>query len=722
MNFLFTIDFPWGKEYLSLQTVTVGGKQFVGRVTSCSEITRSMRLRGNYQVNDIDFSIEDLDGRYRDYIQNARTTNANRLVYGRTVEIAFEDGHLSSYRITDAQVGENSLNIRASELYGELEAGDLPLEMITPKTFPDSPDASFGNCIPVFYGPFEAKNVDTKGFGAIKAWNIGNDRYLVGEGLGVITYSAEYIVKPDYSTATGATLNAPDGNVDYWYISYTGADEDFLLINLSVSATPTAKSIIEEFAKFALHCYEVDVALLDADFTKRHYDTPELAQATADPHFAIFDHISAQEVLRSLSEAFEVFFWFDSILISGVYKPRVIFSFFDHLDASYADSFQQPEIDLVGTEIVPEILNSYDLSTAFDINEGSHKVNDTFYFKISSRDWGVERRDELQTQVFPYGAGQAGSRVKPFVTLLLRNLLEGEPQRYIDVIVMNPERLKSLSPGDTVAIRHDRLAEGFAKGLILDIGYNPVENSGRLYMLDVTRFDYLDKGNVFLFQPDSIDGDRDFFDTAPAGFNFQTGRSLFSNPVHSDTVTKFGDTSAYFDLQWLEWGRGRAGAFEVFSQTNFIIFTWVKFTRTGSNEYICGQFKDSNNYWHLRKSAADVARFQINTNGTNKVLMVSTTTLGTTSVYGILIAKIGNQWGLYLNGTQEAHAVFSTSFTFGEPLLMGAAYDGASYVSLSQFYLPCLYISHDNARFGVNPVVGLTDTHTLPTEIIRYEI
>lgn len=723
MNFLFIIDFPWGKEYLALQKVIHSGKQYAGRISSCSEISRSARLRGEFMANEIDFTIEDLDNRYRDYIQNARTTNVNRLIYGRNIEVFYDTGqHLSSYRITDAQIDSNTLNVRASELYGELESRDMPLDKITPKTFPDSPDASFGNVIPIFMGPYEAKNVDSKGVGAIKAWNIGNNRYLVGEGLGGITYSAEYIVKPDYSDAAGAALNAPDAIIDYYYISYAGANEDFLLINLSVNTTPVVKSIIEKVSKRALSCYEVNVDNIGIDFVIRHYDTPELAQATADPHYCIYRDISVQEILRHLCEAFEVFFYFDSVLISGEYKPRINFTYFNHINLGYTTSFQEPEIELQSTEIVPELTNGYDLKTAHDINDNDYKVSDTFFFKISTRDWQVDNRDSFETEVFPFGAGQAGSRVKPFVTLLLRNFFDGEPQRFFSIRVLNPVSLIGLNPGDIIAVEHSRLSMGFAKGLILDISIDPTGNFGSLYCIDITRFDYLDKGNQFLFQPDSIDGDRDFFDTAPSGFNFQTGRSLFSNPVHSDTVVKHGDTSAYFNEQWLEWGRNRSGAFELFLQEEFIIFAWVKFTRLNQNEYVCGQYTDGNNYWHLRKSAANVARFQINTGGTNKVLLVSSTTLNTSNVYGILIAKIGNQWGLYLDGIQEAHAVFSTTFTFNQPLLMGYAYDGASYVSPSQFYLPCLYISHDNARFGVNPVVGLTDTHTLPTELIRYEI
>ena len=83
-----------------------------------------------------------------------------------------------------------------------------------------------------------------------------------------------------------------------------------------------------------------------------------------------------------------------------------------------------------------------------------------------------------------------------------------------------------------------------------------------------------------------------------------------------------------------------------------------------------------------------------------------------TSWHHVLMVKVGNEYGLYLDGVNTAHVSDADTDTFTGTLLIGKKGDDTSYFD---GHMDEVRIYHGNP-FGAAPVVGLTDTITVPTK------
>lgn len=148
---------------------------------------------------------------------------------------------------------------------------------------------------------------------------------------------------------------------------------------------------------------------------------------------------------------------------------------------------------------------------------------------------------------------------------------------------------------------------------------------------------------------------------------------------------------------------------------NWNVGFWVKHASdpSATTQLYIGQIEDTDNYWYvIHQSGVISYRFRENTSPS--LGLEGNDGISDTNWHWISTAKVGNTHGLYLDGTQIAYGAANETDTFSAPLRVGAfiAEDIGLYVNGN---MEEVRIQKDN-DIGASPVVGLTDTLTVPTE------
>ena len=146
---------------------------------------------------------------------------------------------------------------------------------------------------------------------------------------------------------------------------------------------------------------------------------------------------------------------------------------------------------------------------------------------------------------------------------------------------------------------------------------------------------------------------------------------------------------------------------------NHAVDLWVKHANLSKYQEYVTHYYDSNNYWRLDITNGNVLRFTLRNGGTNRI-DVSGGTISDTNLHHIALCKVGNEYGIYLDGVQTMYVSSSyNSYEFG---LMGTLYIGAwrsDYANMDG-WLDEVRICQSNP-FAASPNVGKTDTITVPT-------
>lgn len=146
--------------------------------------------------------------------------------------------------------------------------------------------------------------------------------------------------------------------------------------------------------------------------------------------------------------------------------------------------------------------------------------------------------------------------------------------------------------------------------------------------------------------------------------------------------------------------------------TDFSIDLWVKHSAVGvTDEYYVSQYEDGNNYWvfYLAGTVNNCPYFVVNSSGVT-VTLGGGTAISDDNWHHLLLAKVGDEYGIYLDGTQTAFVDDADTDTFAGLLYIGQKGDGSWFNG----HMDEVRIYHGNP-FGAAPVVGLTDTITIPS-------
>lgn len=188
------------------------------------------------------------------------------------------------------------------------------------------------------------------------------------------------------------------------------------------------------------------------------------------------------------------------------------------------------------------------------------------------------------------------------------------------------------------------------------------------------------------------------------------------------TVTAKG--TAQIDTAESKWG-GASGLFDRNSDyltipdhanwdlaTNYTIDLWIKHTNyNGSQIYLMHYEAGSGNgYWQLRYLDGSGIQFSVYKIDTGTI--VDTGTGGTMDYdwHHVAMCKVGNEYGVYKDGTQVSHTSDADTNDTAGNLYIGADYTPGNYFG---GYMDEIRIVPFNV-FNAAPVVGLTDTIIVP--------
>lgn len=188
-----------------------------------------------------------------------------------------------------------------------------------------------------------------------------------------------------------------------------------------------------------------------------------------------------------------------------------------------------------------------------------------------------------------------------------------------------------------------------------------------------------------------------------------------SNCEIDTAAYKFDTSSALFNGSTSYLSVPASTNWDLCSQTNVIVEGWVKHTdHVGAETYFC-RYVDSNNFWKFWHShAAGVSFYARSTAG----VIVSLASTGTgageiedTNFHHVLLAKIGTEYGVYLDGQQYAHGSNADTITLTGEMHIGNNDNNQDYFD---GHMDEMRIHFSN-YFGLAPVAGLTDSFTPPT-------
>lgn len=144
---------------------------------------------------------------------------------------------------------------------------------------------------------------------------------------------------------------------------------------------------------------------------------------------------------------------------------------------------------------------------------------------------------------------------------------------------------------------------------------------------------------------------------------------------------------------------------------NVTIDLWIKHAGPTLVENYIQQREDASNKWDFFHFIGNGIRFRIISGGTIIVDTGYVAEITDTNWHHVALCKVGNEYGLYKDGTQIGHTSDADTDTFAGQLNIGCS---AATNAFFAGHIDEIRIVHGNP-FGAAPVAGLTDTITKPT-------
>lgn len=188
----------------------------------------------------------------------------------------------------------------------------------------------------------------------------------------------------------------------------------------------------------------------------------------------------------------------------------------------------------------------------------------------------------------------------------------------------------------------------------------------------------------------------------------------FNGTAQLDTaVKKFGTASLLLDGDSDFLSIPDSADWDIFGSTsNYTIDFWVKHTDHAGSEAYVSQMADANNGWRLERTDGTGLRLLVRTGGSGNIINLTTNTdISDTNWHHVALVKLVSEYGIYLDGVQVGYLSDTSTGNYTASLLIGVTTELNSYFDGS---MDDIRIIQSNA-FSATPVVGLTDTITVPT-------
>lgn len=214
----------------------------------------------------------------------------------------------------------------------------------------------------------------------------------------------------------------------------------------------------------------------------------------------------------------------------------------------------------------------------------------------------------------------------------------------------------------------------------------------------------LNQKPALLLHCDGADGGTIFKDSGGTGHTV-----IDRGGVQTDTAQKkFGVSALLFD---------NIGDYFAFSDhadwdisTNWTVDFWVKHAAGLLTDYYVAQYENTNNYWALYHSNITGLNFSVVSGGSTIVSVSGTGVITDTDWHHIALCKVGNEYGIYKDGTQISHTSDADTDTFAGELYVGTLGAGAYFI---EGWMDEIRIVQANV-FCAAPVSGKTDIITVP--------
>ena len=129
----------------------------------------------------------------------------------------------------------------------------------------------------------------------------------------------------------------------------------------------------------------------------------------------------------------------------------------------------------------------------------------------------------------------------------------------------------------------------------------------------------------------------------------------------------------------------------------------------GTEVYIT-QFEDGNNFWDLFHVHGSGIRFNVTSGGVSILATSYAGEITDTDWHHIMVVKVADEYGVYVDGAQVSYTQDSSTDTFVGSLFLGQ-------IQSANFFdgnMASVKITNGNP-YSATPVVGLSDTVTIPT-------
>lgn len=152
--------------------------------------------------------------------------------------------------------------------------------------------------------------------------------------------------------------------------------------------------------------------------------------------------------------------------------------------------------------------------------------------------------------------------------------------------------------------------------------------------------------------------------------------------------------------------------FDICALTEFNLSFWIrKNSITATSQVVASHFPNVNNWWTAYFDAGGYSKFVFRTVNTDRVVLTGATALtDLTEWHYIMIVKVGNNWGIYVDGQQDAYVSDADNGSLTGTLYIGQFGNATLYLDAD---LVDLCIQHDNL-IGAAPNAGLTDLLPVP--------
>jgi len=186
-----------------------------------------------------------------------------------------------------------------------------------------------------------------------------------------------------------------------------------------------------------------------------------------------------------------------------------------------------------------------------------------------------------------------------------------------------------------------------------------------------------------------------------------------SDVVHSRGTSKFGDSSIFFNGSDAYLSIPDSADWDFFANTSDsrTIDLWVNQSTIAHNKIYFFQRVTSSDYWYFGMAPTENAKIYGKSGGAQFISSNAASFDATGVWHHLALVKVANEVAIYVDGAQITYTTFSTTQTLAAPLIIGSQ-DGTS--DFFHGYMEDVRFSDSN-RFSATPVVGLSDTITIPT-------